>query len=383
MNYIQPKIIVISSVQPKPTSAGQALLYRHLNQLDGWDIEVIEAPKPTLMETLLHRMQNTRFHYWANDLEVLMAGSRWKKPVRLNKFSNSETIILTVAHEDGCWEALRFSKINRIPLVTFFNDWYPDFPSAHNKCKQLLNKRFKNLYIKSDLAFCASEGMKQSLGNHPNSYVLYGIPAILENKAIVDKYPSQLNEQNREFNVLYFGNLYDYGSIIATFLQEIKNNPRIRGQVRGAKPNWTQDFHSEMRDRNLWLDFAPREELDQWLASADAFLVVMSFDPALRRRMETSFPTKIAEYAQFGKPLVIWGPDYCSAILWGRGGDRALCVTDQNPAVLVSALENLKQSPEKQEYYAQQAKIAAQAEFNPVLIQNQFLEHISNLIIKT
>lgn len=68
-----------------------------------------------------------------------------------------------------------------------------------------------------------------------------------------------------------------------------------------------------MRDRQLWLDFAPREELNDWLASADVFLVVMSFDPALMRRMETSFPSKLPEYAQFGKPLVIWGPELSGA----------------------------------------------------------------------
>lgn len=75
--------------------------------------------------------------------------------------------------------------------------------------------------------------------------------------------------------------------------------------------------------------------------------------------METSFPSKLPEYAQVSKPLLIWGLDYCSAIRWGRKGDRALCVTDENPNVLVSTLEKLKYSIEKQEYYSQQTKVAA------------------------
>jgi hypothetical protein len=45
--------------------------------------------------------------------------------------------------------------------------------------------------------------------------------------------------------------------------------------------------------------------------------------------VETSFPSKLPEYAQFGKPIVIWGPEYCSAIHWGREGDRALCIISQ------------------------------------------------------
>jgi hypothetical protein len=42
-----------------------------------------------------------------------------------------------------------------------------------------------------------------------------------------------------------------------------------------------------MRENGRWLDFAPREEVDAWLASADAFLVPMVFDPAMRRRMDS------------------------------------------------------------------------------------------------
>ena len=96
--------------------------------------------------------------------------------------------------------------------------------------------------------------------------------------------------------------------------------------------------------------------------------------------METSFPSKLPEYAQFGKPIVIWGPEYCSAIKWGREGDRAVCVSDKNPTALVSALEKLKDSSQHLEYYGQQAKIASQAEFNSSIIQNQFLENINILI---
>ncbi|WP_414527907.1 glycosyltransferase [Nodularia chucula] len=106
----------------------------------------------------------------------------------------------------------------------------------------------------------------------------------------------------------------------------------------------------------------------------------MSFDPALRRRMETNFPSKLTEYAQFGKSLVIWRPDYCSAIRWGRKGDRTVCVNDENPLVMVSALEELKNSPEQQKCYAQQARITALTEFNPHIIQNQLLERIENLL---
>ena len=160
------------------------------------------------------------------------------------------------------------------------------------------------------------------------------------------------------------------------------DEPQVQAQIRGANPNWSIAFHEEMKERNLWLDFAPRHTLNKWLASGDAFLVTMNFEPALQRRMETSFPSKLVEYAQFGKPLVIWGPRSCSAIQWGQKRDRALCITDKNPQAVVSAGEMLKNSPDQQRYYAQQSRIAAQTKFNPVLIQKQFVKNIHKLVIK-
>jgi hypothetical protein len=71
--------------------------------------------------------------------------------------------------------------------------------------------------------------------------------------------------------------------------------------------------------------------------------------------VETSFPSKLPEYAQFGKPIVIWGPEYCSAIHWGREGDRALCITEASPKVVVAALQNLSVDPqERLKYFGQE-----------------------------
>ncbi|MBD2280326.1 glycosyltransferase [Aphanizomenon flos-aquae] len=386
----QPKIIVISSVSPQPTGAGQMLLYRHLSQANGWDVQIV--PNPDDNQTyrwqtkLIKRLEHTRFHRWSHDLDILDNGNNWNAIIAnyyqqpSNSIRENNTIVLTVAHGNGCWAAQRFAQKYQLPLVTIFHDWFPDLPSLHKPFHDLLEKRFQKLYQQSNLALCVSQGIKNALGSHSNSQVLYPIPALL-NKEITQQPQTKNDEQiSSRLKVVYFGNLYEYGPILAQLLEVTKNHPQIQVQVRGPRPNWPADFRSEMRDRQLWLDFAPREELNDWLASADVFLVVMSFDPALQRRMETSFPSKLPEYAQFGKPIVIWGPEYCSAIKWGREGDRALCVTDKNPSVLVSSLENFSQNLARREYYSCQARQAAAKDFNPITIQQQFLDEVSNLI---
>lgn len=96
----------------------------------------------------------------------------------------------------------------------------------------------------------------------------------------------------------------------------------------------------------------------------------------MRRRMETSFPSKLVEYAQLGKPIVIWGPEYCSAVRWARTKDSALCVTDRSAASLVKALETVA-TPEWARL-ADKAREAAANEFNPDRIQTVFVNALRN-----
>jgi len=70
------------------------------------------------------------------------------------------------------------------------------------------------------------------------------------------------------------------------------------------------------------------------------------------------------KFAQFGKPLVVWGPEYCSAVEWARREDSALCVTNQDPANLVAALMRLADSRSEQDRLAVAADRAAVGEFD-------------------
>jgi glycosyltransferase involved in cell wall biosynthesis len=96
--------------------------------------------------------------------------------------------------------------------------------------------------------------------------------------------------------------------------------------------------------------------------------------------MITSFPSKMVDAMQLGVPVVIWGPEYCSAVKWGRMGERALCVTDPDPSVLRQELERLAASPLKQERLGDSAREAAEREFNYKRIQAQFIDAIRRTI---
>lgn len=162
-------------------------------------------------------------------------------------------------------------------------------------------------------------------------------------------------------------------------LREFKDHPEIQFQVRGSNPNWPNQAKKEMRDAGLWHEFPPRSELESWLRSADAFLIPMVFEEKHRRRMKTSFPSKLIEFAQFGKPLIIWGPEYCSAVQWGEQNEKALCVKSPGVFELKKQLEFLCAMPNQKQKYAEKSLVAASNELNSVKINKNFTIMLKNL----
>jgi len=368
------RVILISSVRPAPTSAGPMVLHRHLVNQPGIDLEVYGG-EPTgfsfwmLVRRVVGRLGRTKFRRWSEDMWVLLQG-RWmdgQLPVKIDP--RQKTVVMTVAHGDGFMAARRFAKCHQLPLVSFFQDWWPDIAEVHGFAKRRLEREFRELANASAAAICISEGMKRNLGNR-NCVVLPPMPAASQARPV----RNAASSVGKKVQVLYFGNLAEYGYMLGEALKALEGNEHVELVVRGARPNWPVEFAAEMKRQGKWLEFAPRAELDAWLDSADAFLVPMEFDPAMRRRMETSFPSKLIEFAQFGKPLVVWGPDYCSAVQWARERNAALWVTDPDAKALVAALLALADSRLEKDRLATASRCESVAELNAKDIQANFIQ---------
>jgi glycosyltransferase involved in cell wall biosynthesis len=373
------RTILISSIRPEPTSGGQILLHRHLVgqpeiEWESFGSEPSRLTASSAVRRVVGRLAQTRLSRFAQDFWAWHDG-RWldgllPKAVR----AGERVVVVTVAQGDAAGAARRFAQKHRVPLMTFFHDWWPDMVASHSPWHKHLEKRFRALYRQSQVALCVSEQMRALLGPHPNAQLLYPIPA---------KTNPRLAPQTQSdgFQVLYLGNLYEYGPMLAEALGALKGHTLVRLEVRGANPRWSQDFRQKMQQAGLWHDYAPRAELDSWLGSANAFLVPMVFEASMRRRMETSFLSKLPEMAQLGKPLVIWGPEYCSAVQWARQENRALCVTDPNPVVLRQELEDLAASPAERQRLAMTARQAAETDFNRDRIQAQFMQALRTTVV--
>jgi len=374
------RVILISSVHPEPTSAGQIILYRHLVNQPEIDLEVYGGePQRFSLSMILRRVLGRVaklggfFQVGVNSLWVLWGG-RWidaELPRQVEK--DRKTVVMTVAHGDGSMAAQRFARRHKLPLVVFFQDWWPDMADVPSFFRRILEKQFLELARECAVGLCVCEGMRKALGAGDNLQDLTPIPALRE---ISESESEPTVQPNSPFRIFYSGNLGEYGPMLGEALEESLKHPEILLQVRGSNPQWSDELKRKMRANGRWLEFAPREELEEWLASADAFLIPMVFEEKYRRRMETSFPSKLIEFAQFGKPLIIWGPEYCSAIQWAKSKVGALKVMDDDCKCVINAVEALLKSDEQYQAWAKKIQQLSASIFSPQLIQSQFKQLI-------
>jgi glycosyltransferase involved in cell wall biosynthesis len=281
-----------------------------------------------------------------------------------------KTVVMTVAHGDGFMAAKRFAKRHELPLVVFFQDWWPDIAEVPRFFRRILENQFLGLARGCAVGLCVCEGMRDALGAGDNLQVLPPIPALRE---ISENEAEPTDHPNSPFRVLYSGNLGEYGPMLGEALEESLKHPEILLQVRGSNPQWSDELKRKMRANGRWLEFAPREEFEKWFDSFDAYLVAMFFEPEQRRRVETCFATKLMEYLAIGKPVVIWAPESAAVTKWANSGERAYCVNSPDPDVLLRSLSMLAEDLPLQIQLGNAARFAYERDCSPVQLQNEFL----------
>src|SRR4029453_4522716 len=87
-------------------------------------------------------------------------------------------VLLTGAH--GWWhiQARRIAKEFNLPLVTFFQDWWPDFPDVPVVFRSRVERQFRQTCKESAIAICVSDGMRRELGAPQNALVIHDIPSL-------------------------------------------------------------------------------------------------------------------------------------------------------------------------------------------------------------
>lgn len=361
-------MLVVSSVVPNARgSGGELVLHRHLKSNPEIESKVVSWQRFPFRLKVIGKLREIGFQSLSRSMECLSPVFPTNKMVHDLIRSFRPDIVVTVAH--GWWhiQARRVARKFKLPLVSFFQDWWPDFPEIPVAFRQSVERQFRRTSRESTAAICVCDQMRGELGERANSLVIYPIPSFTRPRVWTPEFKLPLR-------LVYFGNLREYGPSIENALRALEESDAVRLEVFGANPLWTPGAEDYFKSRGLYHPFIPSNQLMEAVRSYQAVLVVMSFEAALRRRMTTSFPSKLVDAIQLGLPVVVWGPEYCSAVTWARKGDRALCVSDPNPLALRETLEELAASPSELRRLAKSACDAAAGDFNYERIQLQFMD---------
>ena len=130
----------------------------------------------------------------------------------------------------------------------------------------------------------------------------------------------------------------------------------------------------------MYCGYLPFERLREEIQNADLLLLPMGFAKETAQVEKTSFKTKFLDYLTYGKPILVWGPHYCSAVQVAREFDSAEVCVDSNPYAAVQKILELKDSTDRRCTLVHQANRMYQDRFHPEKIHAALLEKIRQLI---
>jgi glycosyltransferase involved in cell wall biosynthesis len=388
---MKPKLLFISTLPCEPTTGGKIQLYRHLVESNDFQMEFIQESNVRAVNYLetgfspidycLRRGSKTRFFPDLLALNYLMAERRHQQSFLEKARAFQPDAIVTVAYGSYSFVAAAIARRLKLPLITFFHDWWPDLTLCRGWTKSLLDRRFRHLCRESQLALCVSELMHQELGDWQQSQVLYPIPGL---RSAIHFTPPAPVQEDKPFKIVYLGVLNGHhGSslrALTTALIHQSKNP-FQLALYGSATDWPSELTASAQACGLYQGEQYGEGVTHSiLKDADAFLVVMSFAESQKRFVRTSFPSKILEYSAYGKPIIAWGSADCSAVQFLQKHQAGEIVTSSDPAEVIQCFAKLAQDPARQLQLAKAAHELAVSVFDPRVIHQQFLDSVQRIL---
>src|SRR6184192_3696630 len=188
-------------------------------------------------------------------------------------------------------------------------------------------------------------------------------------------------QSNGKFRLVYVGSVENfYGRMLCSLIEQIEATSDLEIVVVGPNADWPKQLLERARARGAYLGFKPPEEAAEVLVSADALLVVMSFEREHELFVRTSFTTKFLDYVAFGKPVILWGPEYCTPVRVAREHGGAAVVTTDDSGAVVSLCREIAADAALNEKLSNEAVHLRQTLFNPDRLQAIFVGEIEKLV---
>lgn len=395
------RVLIFSHCPPSPSWGGAMTFHRHFVESGDFAVLICYPSSflhhqypysclascehcATYQPRLWRRLLNTRLNGLLVGIQELFGGvflrQSWIKKAK----DFEPDFVFTVA---GSWDwtplaAQKLARILGVPLVASFNDWF-DYGSyrAWSIFKPIIRWRFFRLFRSCNLALCTSTNMRSALGGGGHSHVLYPTGADPAKDEV--GYAPQLHSASRPLRVLFGGSLGGwYGpmleALVSSYLHDCSQALSFR--IYGANQTWSPSFEKLADALGIYRGFVPFETLVAQARNSDVLLLTMGFGEQARVVESTSFKTKFLDYLGFYRPILVWGPEYCTAATVARQFDSAEIVTDPSPAACLDALHSLASRPERRKVLIANAAAMLAGEFHPKRIHQGLLSRLQALI---
>lgn len=383
-------MLYVGDVPVESTYHGSALLHRLLEDYPLDRLTILETGTPSQANRRIQgasylsqpldqsRWLKTRFHPYAI-VWFSLQQSRNGSPVAASLNDVEYDSIVTVAHGFGWLAAASLARKRKAPLHLIVHDDWPRAAHVPPAFRGWFERQFAAVYKQADSRLCVSPSMQQAyrIRYGAGGDVLY--PMRAASAPEFNDPPPRLAQNDHQFTVAFAGTINSPGYVQALIAMHAALEP-IGGRLLIFGPLTTDDARRSGLDlpNVVVCGLLTWPELLQRLREeVDALFVPMSFAAADRSNMEMSFPSKLTDYTTVGLPLLIYGPDYCSAVRWARENDGVAEVVE-NENRLGDALKRLSSDPVRRVELGRQALLTGRIYFAHHIVQEVFTQAITS-----
>jgi hypothetical protein len=371
-----PRLLYIADVPVEASQHGSALMFRALETYPADQLRIVETGRPSQAARRLpgveyasrpigsRRWLDSRLH------GVYSAWLTWRAASRADRVMASLSgfdveAVATVGHGFGWITAAEVARRLHVPLHFIVHDDWPRLTAITGACRPWLERTFGRIYREAASRLCVSPFMADEYARRYGAAGSVMYPSRSKDCPVFDaKTPRALD--SGEMVIGYGGNSGpDVMACLRTLAAALAGT-RARLTIFGPFDDHARRQLLALSPSIAFQGFVPFQQMIRDLREmADVLFVPMTFDEAERDNMTVSFPSKLADYTATGLPLLIYGPDYASAVRWARAEyDIAEIVDEPGEARLRAAVNRLHQDTSRRTLLAGAAVAAGQRCFD-------------------
>jgi glycosyltransferase involved in cell wall biosynthesis len=355
----KPRLVYIGDVPVESSYHGSALLHRLLAAYPAEKLCVVETATPSVPSRRLsdvkylsypiakQRWLNTRFHSQAVAWFSRVAARTGPRIGALVDGFDGDSV-LTVAHGFGWLAAADFAGKWQLPLHLLVHDDWPRVAAVRAGFRDWLDESFARVCRQAQSVLCVSPAMGAEYATRygVSAEVIY--PMRASDCAHFEAPPARVGQNDGPFTIAFAGSINSDGYIRALRALQ-KAATAIGGRLQIFGPLSSDEARRcglNHRHTTVHGLLSSTELMARLREEADALFVPMSFVPEDRANMELAFPSKLADCTAIGLPLLIYGPPYCSAVVWARESSGVAEVVDTDRSTdLAQAVARLARDP--------------------------------------